>query len=54
MVTNIGPSTVEAVAVRDSTRYPFQRKGFYAKGYHFEFYYASSKIYWRRSTDGIT
>ena len=54
MVTDIGPSTVEAVAVAESTRYPFQRKGFYAKGYHFEFYYASSKIYWRRSADGIT
>jgi len=54
MVTNIGPSTVEAVAVRDSTRYPFQRKGFYAKGYHFEFYYAGNQLKWRRSVDGIT
>jgi len=54
MVTDIGPSTVETIAEAASTRYPFQRKGFYARGYHFEFYYASNKIYWRRSADGIT
>jgi hypothetical protein len=54
MVTDIGPSTVESVAVRDSVRYAFQRKGFYARGYHWAFYYASGEIYWRRSADGIT
>jgi len=54
LVTDIGPSTVETVAVRDSVRFSFQRKGFYAKGYHWAFYYASYKIYWRKSADGIT
>jgi len=54
MVTDIGPYTVETVAEAESTRYPFQRKGFYAYGYHYEFYYASNKIYWRNSIDGIT
>jgi len=54
MVTDIGPSTVETVADMESTRYPFQRKGFYTRGYHFAFYYASNKIYWRKSADGNT
>jgi hypothetical protein len=54
MVTDMGESTVETVAVAESTRYPFQRKGFYTRGYHFAFYYASNKIYWRRSADGDT
>jgi len=52
MVTDIGPSTVETVADRDAVRYPFQRKGFYARGYHWAFYYASGEIYWRKSADG--
>ncbi|MCK4698639.1 MAG: hypothetical protein KAT53_10125, partial [Dehalococcoidia bacterium] len=54
MVTDIGSSTVETVADRDAVRYPFQRKGFYARGYHWAFYYASGEIYWRKSADGTS
>lgn len=34
--------------------YPFQRKGFYAKGLYWAFYISSKKIYCKTSPDGIT
>ncbi len=54
MVSTIGPSTIHTIATASAVRYPFQRKGFYARGYHFAFYVRANKLYWQRSTDGIT
>ena len=54
MVTDINPITVQTAAVRDATRWPFQRKTFYARGYHWAFYMRDGDLRWRKSADGVT
>ena len=54
MVTDINPTTVQTAAVRDATRWPFQRKTFYARGYHWAFYMRDGDLRWRKSADGVT
>lgn len=49
-------TTIGTSSSPDATSYPFQRKGFYAHGLFWQFYYdhAIGKIVWRTSVDGTS